>query len=88
MMDDPSLGLQPVAFFDDNSGRHSSLHGIPVVGTPERISEGKAKLRIEELIIAMPSAPARRIRQVWNSRMPQGWSARQCLPLASWQQVR
>src|SRR5258708_36050327 len=64
MMDEPSLGLQPVAFFDDNSGRHSSMHGIPVIGTPERILECKAKLRIEEIIIAMPSAPARRIRQV------------------------
>lgn len=64
MIDDPLLGLQPVAFFDDNSGRHSSLHGIPVVGTPDRIFECKTKLRIEEIIIAMPSAPAKRIRQV------------------------
>jgi FlaA1/EpsC-like NDP-sugar epimerase len=64
MMDDPSLGLQPVAFFDDNSRPHSSLHGIPVLGPPERILERKAKLRIEEIIIAMPSAPGRRIRQV------------------------
>jgi FlaA1/EpsC-like NDP-sugar epimerase len=64
MMNDPSLGLHPVAFFDDNSRPHSSMHGIPVFGTPERILECKAKLRIEEIIIAMPSAPARRIRQV------------------------
>jgi FlaA1/EpsC-like NDP-sugar epimerase len=64
MMDEPSLGLQPVAFFDDNSGRRSSLYGIPVIGTPERILECRAKLRIEEIIIAMPSAPAKRIRQV------------------------
>src|SRR6266567_2741431 len=64
VMDDPSLGLQPIAFFDDDSGRHSSVHGIPVVGTPERLLECKAKLRIDEIIIAMPSAPTRRIRQV------------------------
>jgi FlaA1/EpsC-like NDP-sugar epimerase len=63
-MDDPSLALQPVAFFDDNCGRRSSVHGIPVVGTPERIAEFETKLHIEELIIAMPSAPARRIREV------------------------
>jgi len=62
VMDDPSLGLQPIAFFDDDSGRHSSVHGIPVVGTPERLLECKAKLRIDEIIIAMPSAPTRRIR--------------------------
>jgi FlaA1/EpsC-like NDP-sugar epimerase len=64
LMDDPSLGLRPIAFFDDDSGRHSSVHGIPVIGIPECISECKAKLRIEEIIIAMPSAPSRRIRQV------------------------
>jgi FlaA1/EpsC-like NDP-sugar epimerase len=64
LIDEPWLGLQPVAFFDDYSGRYSSIHSIPVIGTPERILECKAKLRIEEIIIAMPSAPARRIRQV------------------------
>jgi FlaA1/EpsC-like NDP-sugar epimerase len=64
MTDDPSLGLQPVVFFDDNCRPHSSMHGIPVLGSPERILECKAKLRIEEIIIAMPSAPSRRIRQV------------------------
>jgi FlaA1/EpsC-like NDP-sugar epimerase len=64
VMEDPSLGLQPVAFFDDDSGRHSSVHGIPVIGPPERILESKSKLQIAEIIIAMPSAPARRIRQV------------------------
>jgi FlaA1/EpsC-like NDP-sugar epimerase len=62
--EDPSLALHPVAFFDDNCGRHSSVHGVPVIGTPERIFDFKAKLRIEEVIIAMPSAPARRVRQV------------------------
>jgi FlaA1/EpsC-like NDP-sugar epimerase len=64
MMDERSLGLHPACFFDDISRPHSSMHGIPVAGTPERILECKAKLRIEEIIIAMPSAPARRIRQV------------------------
>jgi FlaA1/EpsC-like NDP-sugar epimerase len=63
LLDEPALGLRPVAFFDD-CGRHSSVHGIPVVGTPERILEFKAKLKIEEIIIAMPSASSRRIRQV------------------------
>src|ERR1700751_1254572 len=63
-MEEPPLGLQPVAFFDDYSRPHSSMHGIPVIGKPERILECKAKHRIEEIIIAMPSAPGRRIRQV------------------------
>lgn len=66
MMEEPWLGLQAAAFFDDDCGRHSSVHGIPVVGTPQRIAESRSKLQIEEIIIAMPSAPARRIRQVWE----------------------
>jgi FlaA1/EpsC-like NDP-sugar epimerase len=63
LLDEPVLGLRPVAFFDD-CGRHSSVHGIPVVGTMERILEFKAKLKVEEIIIAMPSASSKRIRQV------------------------
>jgi FlaA1/EpsC-like NDP-sugar epimerase len=64
LLDEPSLGLQPVAFFDDDCRRHSSVHGVPVVGTPQRILELKTKLRIEEIIVAMPSAPRRRVHQV------------------------
>src|SRR5438552_1946246 len=33
----PWLGLQPVAFFDDNYRRRCSIHGIPLVGPPKRI---------------------------------------------------
>jgi FlaA1/EpsC-like NDP-sugar epimerase len=65
LMGDRSLGLQPVAFFDDNSEHHrSKLHGIPVVGTPDQIAAFKTTLKLEEIIIAMPSVPAKRIRQV------------------------
>jgi FlaA1/EpsC-like NDP-sugar epimerase len=64
VMGERSLGLRPIAFFDDSCRRRSSVHGIPVVGTPDQIAEFKAKLRIEEIIIAMPSAPTKRIHQV------------------------
>lgn len=63
-MDEPSLGLEPVAFFDDNCNRHSKLHAIPVVGTPAEIAKLKARLNIEGIIIAMPSVPAKRIREI------------------------
>lgn len=58
------LGLQPVAFFDDHLGPLCSLHGIPVVGRPERIAEFRRNLGLDEIIIAMPSAPAKRVRDV------------------------
>ena len=61
----PGMGLDPVAFFDDDDHKwHSRVHGIPVVGAPEKIAELKSKLRIEQAIIAMPTAPARRVGEI------------------------
>jgi FlaA1/EpsC-like NDP-sugar epimerase len=60
----PWFGLQPIAFFDDNYRRRCSIHGIPLVGRPERIEEFKNKLRLDEVVIAMPSASPRRIREI------------------------
>src|SRR5262249_14594710 len=62
------LGMQPVAFFDDFKRPHVSVHGIPVIGRPETMADGNldlvAKLNIQEVIIAMPSAPAKRIGEI------------------------
>ncbi len=59
------LGLQPVAFFDDDKTKwRSQVHGIPVVGPPEILSESQASLALEEAIIAMPSAPAKRVGEI------------------------
>jgi len=61
----PGYGLEPVAFFDDDPHRwHSRVHGIPVVGAPERLIEANGKLDIQEAIIAMPGAPAKRIGEI------------------------
>jgi FlaA1/EpsC-like NDP-sugar epimerase len=58
-------GLEPVAFFDDNSHKWASrVHGIPVVGAPEQLSKNILKLDIQEAIIAMPSAPAKRVGEI------------------------
>jgi FlaA1/EpsC-like NDP-sugar epimerase len=59
------LGLQAVAFFDDDRmkwGKH--VHGIPVVGAPEILLGDKMDLELEEVIIAMPSAPAKRVAEI------------------------
>ena len=53
-----------MAFFDDLRHTRSRVHGIPVVGDPERIAELSHGLRLDELIIAMPSAPPKRTREV------------------------
>ncbi len=60
----PWLGIQVVAFFDDERDSWSSIHGIPVIGPPEGISELKDKLRLNELIIAEPSAGPKRVREI------------------------
>ena len=60
----PWLGLRPVAFFDDNYRRRCGIHGLPLVGRPERIEELKDKLRLHEVVIAMPSASPRRTHEI------------------------
>ncbi len=59
------LGLEPAAFFDDNKDKWGSrVYNIPVVGPPEYILQRKDSLHLEQLVIAMPSAPVKRIREV------------------------
>ena len=59
------LGLQPVAFFDDDPKKwRSQLHGVPVVGRPELLRDPGFEIHLDEVIIAMPGAPARRIGEV------------------------
>lgn len=62
------LAMHPVAFFDDFKAPHSSVHGIPVFGPPEALLDSKLdardKLRIQEVIIAMPSASPKRIAEI------------------------
>lgn len=61
----PGLGLQPVAVFDDDRGKwHSRVHNVPVLGAPELLFEKRSALQLDEIVIAMPSAPGRRIREV------------------------
>lgn len=60
------LGLRPIAFFDDNKSKWGlHIHDILVYGQPELLLKPKYKrLDIDEVIIAMPSATAKRIHEV------------------------
>lgn len=62
----PDLGLIPVVFFDDDARKwEAHVHDIPVAGRPEvLLTEAKDRLSLEEVVISMPSAPAKRIREV------------------------
>lgn len=59
------LGLQAVAFFDDDRMKWGkSVQNVPVVGAPEILLTDNLNLELEEVIIAMPSAPARRVTEI------------------------
>ena len=59
------LGLLPVGFFDDDKKKWGSrIHGLPVIGAPEVILEKNHALDLEQIIIAMPTAPAKRIGEI------------------------
>ncbi|HEY5910148.1 MAG TPA: nucleoside-diphosphate sugar epimerase/dehydratase [Verrucomicrobiae bacterium] len=59
------LGLQVVAFFDDDRSKWGRrIHNIPVVGPPEALQNGHCNLELEEVIIAMPSASAKRVAEI------------------------
>ena len=59
------LGVSPVAFFDDNPQKWgTSIHGVTVEGSPETLSDYLDRRQVDEVIIAMPSASGRRIREI------------------------
>ena len=61
----PDLGLLPVAFLDDDRRKWGArIHGVPVVGPPERIEKYKTNYALEEVVLAMPSAPAKRVGEI------------------------
>ncbi|HWQ90187.1 MAG TPA: nucleoside-diphosphate sugar epimerase/dehydratase [Clostridia bacterium] len=71
----PGYGLQPTAFFDDDRRKwHSRVHDIPVLGSPEKLLNPEIREEIQEVIIAMPSAPAHRVgdlvRILKEARLP------------------
>jgi len=57
----------PVAVVDDDLNKiNYRLHGVPVVGDTTKISQVVTKYYIDEIIIAIPSAPRRQLRRVIN----------------------
>ncbi len=58
---------EPVAVIDDDRYKHRMLvHGVPVKGGRDMIQEVARKDRIDEIIIAMPSADRREVSKILN----------------------
>ena len=67
------LGMNVVAFFDDDPRKHGTqVHGINVYGAPERLPSLKDELGLQKAILAMPSASSRRLREVFGILNQQG----------------
>jgi FlaA1/EpsC-like NDP-sugar epimerase len=65
MQSNPALGLYPVAFVDDNPEKyHVKIQGISVLGDHRCIPELVRTTDIHIVIIAMPTAPGKVIREI------------------------
>ncbi|HWR66156.1 MAG TPA: nucleoside-diphosphate sugar epimerase/dehydratase [Bellilinea sp.] len=61
----PQINLIPVGFLDDNPNKQrQQIHGVPIVGTITDLTRVLDRLRVNEVIIAIPSAPGRIVRTV------------------------
>lgn len=65
MQRNPQLGLQPVAFIDDDPHKlNARIRGVPVVGDRTSIPDIIESLHIRKVIIAMPTVAGQVIRDI------------------------
>lgn len=65
LVNNPAQRVIPVGFVDDNVQKLGlRIHGMPVLGTRHDIPRLVGELEIDEVIIAMPSAPGKIIRVI------------------------
>jgi FlaA1/EpsC-like NDP-sugar epimerase len=58
-------GLRPKGFFDDDRTKWgTTIHGVIVQGAPESLPDYLHRHRIDQVIIAMPSAAGKRLRAI------------------------
>jgi FlaA1/EpsC-like NDP-sugar epimerase len=64
----PSLGMIEAGYVDDDPGKQRiRIDGVPVLGKREDIPRLCADHRIDEIIVAIPSAPPSRLREILDS---------------------
>lgn len=65
MQKNSHLKLKPICFLDDDEKKQKQqIHGVPVVGVIGDLNRIVVAKRITEVVIAIPSAPGKVIRQV------------------------
>ncbi len=69
----PSLCLKPVFFLDDDRHKHGHhIHGVPVLGAPEEIARWRKEYRVDAAVLAMPSAPVKRVQEIYKLLAAEG----------------
>ena len=65
MQKNPQANLQPVAYLDDDPDKQGhEIHGVPVVGALADLSREIETRPVDEVIVAIPSAPGSVLRRV------------------------
>ncbi len=65
MLSSRHINIEPLGFVDDDPGKqHKSIHGIPVLGASQDIPALVKKYGIDEVVIAIPTAPGRVVREI------------------------
>ncbi len=61
----PQLNLSPICFLDDDQAKlKSQIHSVPVIGPLDDLSKSIKAKNIQEVIIAIPTAPGEIVRRV------------------------
>ncbi len=70
MLRHPETGLQPIGFLDDDQGKIGHrIATVPVLGTLEDLAEIIRRCAVDEILIAIPSAEGKVIRDIVHKVM-------------------
>ncbi len=65
MKNNPSVGLEPVGYVDDNPAKIGMrIRDLPILGERHSIPALVRDLEVDEVLIAMPTAPGQAIREI------------------------
>lgn len=65
MQKNPQIGIIPIGYLDDaREKQNNQIYGVPVVGTLNDLDRELDNRQVDEVVIAIPSAPGRVVRLV------------------------
>ncbi|HEU5169282.1 MAG TPA: nucleoside-diphosphate sugar epimerase/dehydratase [Gemmatimonadales bacterium] len=77
LLSQPQLGLYPIGIVDDDVAKQGHrLCGVPVFGTLDKITDVVTRHEAEEIVIAMPRATGKVVREVVQAALDCGIKAR------------